>query len=161
MDEKPKRRYLRFVFSLRTMFVVVTIFGVWLGWELRIVHERKYILRQLEQNFPGSFQLISLEATEADTSRVVMGAYGDYEFMRVSRIRRFLGDESYARIALPPSLEPQFIERAEHAFPEAALVIRSPDEGYRVFSATRDSLYAPKAVRRKNTGTVFKTGRID
>ena len=45
MDEKPKRSW--FSFSLRTMFVLVTIFGVWLGWQRKFVRERKAVLAEL------------------------------------------------------------------------------------------------------------------
>jgi hypothetical protein len=31
MTSTPKRRWFRIAFSLRTLFVVVTFFGVWLG----------------------------------------------------------------------------------------------------------------------------------
>jgi hypothetical protein len=34
----PKRRWFRY--SLRTLFVVVTVFGIWLGWNLHEVNER-------------------------------------------------------------------------------------------------------------------------
>jgi hypothetical protein len=38
----PKRRWFRF--SLGTMFVVVTLFGCWLGWNLHLVREREKLL---------------------------------------------------------------------------------------------------------------------
>lgn len=38
----PERR--RFRFSLRTMFVVVTLFGVWLGYELNWLRQRRWLL---------------------------------------------------------------------------------------------------------------------
>ena len=37
-----KPRWFRF--SLRTLFVVVTIFGVWLGWQLKWIRERREFL---------------------------------------------------------------------------------------------------------------------
>jgi hypothetical protein len=39
LDKPPSRRLFRF--SLRTMFVVVTVVAVWLGWELKFVRERQ------------------------------------------------------------------------------------------------------------------------
>src|SRR5688572_1153388 len=41
MDAKPKRRWLRF--SVRTLLVAVTIFCMWLGWQVSIVRERKAV----------------------------------------------------------------------------------------------------------------------
>jgi len=38
MTSTPKRRWFRF--SLRTLFVVVTVLGIWLGWNAEIVRER-------------------------------------------------------------------------------------------------------------------------
>jgi hypothetical protein len=43
-DAKPKRR--RFRFSLRTLFVLVTIVGVWLGFQLNWIRERHEFLRR-------------------------------------------------------------------------------------------------------------------
>ena len=37
----PRRRWFRF--SLRTLFVVVTVFAAWLGWELNWIRERRLI----------------------------------------------------------------------------------------------------------------------
>ena len=37
----PKRRWFRF--SLRMMFVVVTVFGCWLGYELNWIRQRHEI----------------------------------------------------------------------------------------------------------------------
>ncbi len=38
MGVAPKRRWFRF--SLRTMFVMVTLLAVWLGWQVRWLHRR-------------------------------------------------------------------------------------------------------------------------
>jgi hypothetical protein len=40
MTTHPRRRWFRFAFGLRTLFIVMTIFGVWLGWQVKIVQER-------------------------------------------------------------------------------------------------------------------------
>jgi hypothetical protein len=47
MNPPPPRRWFRF--SLRTMFVLVTVGCVWLGWEARVVMGRKSLRKQLEQ----------------------------------------------------------------------------------------------------------------
>src|SRR5690242_12542980 len=47
MSNKPNRRWLRF--SIRTLLVAVTIFCVWLGWQVSIVRERTRALAELRQ----------------------------------------------------------------------------------------------------------------
>ena len=42
---KPRRRWLSF--SLRGMFVAVTLLGCWLGWQVRIVRERQAVRQWL------------------------------------------------------------------------------------------------------------------
>ena len=40
MTPAPKRRWFRFAFSLRTLFIVVTVFGCWLGYSLNWIKQR-------------------------------------------------------------------------------------------------------------------------
>ena len=42
MNTAPTRRWFRF--SLRTLFVVMTVFGCWLGWNLRQVRQRQRLV---------------------------------------------------------------------------------------------------------------------
>src|ERR1700690_2367557 len=51
MIPAPKRRWLRF--SLRTLFVVVTVFGIWLGWQTNVVRERRTMRDWLEARGGG------------------------------------------------------------------------------------------------------------
>ena len=46
MSLAPKRRWFRF--SLRTMFLAVTVFCVWLGWNVEQVRKRDRLLRSSE-----------------------------------------------------------------------------------------------------------------
>ena len=154
MDEKPKRRW--FSFSLRTMFVVVTIFGVWLGWQLKIVRERKAVLAEIKRTEKSQFDddYIGLESEFDPDDRV------DLESARISFGRRLLGDESCLFLALPKSLDPQWIERAEAAFPEAEIWMSWPEGGVKHLE-WRDSLCKPAKDREPNVGTIFKTGLIE
>ena len=144
----PRRRW--FSFSLRTLFVVVTIFCVWLGWQVRIVHERRAVLDEI-----AGAGYVTLE-----DSHWKRPSY--QELIRVSSVRRLFGDSSYFSITVPPNTSPQLLERLEYAFPESNLylwesgVSSNPDVGTR-----RDSLYAPASERRPNVGTIFKTGLIE
>ena len=44
MADKPRRRW--FTFSLRTFFVLLTVFGVWLGWNVHQVSERERLFNK-------------------------------------------------------------------------------------------------------------------
>ena len=47
MSTPLKRRWFRF--SLRTMFVVVTVLGAWLGWTLKVRHDRAETRQWMEE----------------------------------------------------------------------------------------------------------------
>jgi hypothetical protein len=56
MTPAPKRRWFRF--SLRTLFVVVTVLGCWLGYELNWVRERRLFIADeisARQRHPTSY----------------------------------------------------------------------------------------------------------
>jgi hypothetical protein len=44
MTSTPKRRWFRF--SLRTLFVAVTVFGCWLGYQMNWIRQRHVVLKQ-------------------------------------------------------------------------------------------------------------------
>jgi hypothetical protein len=43
----PRRRWFRF--SLRTLFAVVTVLGVWIAWDRHVVYKRLYAIYDLSQ----------------------------------------------------------------------------------------------------------------
>src|SRR5687767_13949116 len=45
MEEKPRRRWLRF--SVRTLAIVVTVACMWLGWNLHAIRQRQLIRQKL------------------------------------------------------------------------------------------------------------------
>ena len=49
----PNRRWFRF--SLRTLFVLIAIFGCWLGWQAHIVRERRELLQLVESQASDTF----------------------------------------------------------------------------------------------------------
>ena len=50
-ETKPKRRWFRF--SLRTLFVLMTVIGVWLGYQASSVRQRKQLLSRLDSVVHG------------------------------------------------------------------------------------------------------------
>lgn len=168
MATSARRIWFRFAFSLRTLFLVLTGFGVWLGWQLSIVRERKSVLAEIKTSSPpvtGPTYIhsrpddprfcLTLEAMEDARDP----AADKYQYARVPLVRRILGDASYVRITLPTSISLDVISRIEYSFDESALFMCA-DGGCGTI-AFRDSLLAPPSVRRSNSGTRFTTGLIE
>jgi hypothetical protein len=105
----PPRR--RFRFSLRTLFVLVTVFGVWFGWELKFVRERQAVREELQRN-GGIVQ------TAAEIQQPWFVGTRTIPFWR-----RWLGDEAMWFVGPLYDLvdEPRikYLERLVRLFPEA------------------------------------------
>ena len=125
----------------------------WLVWQIQIVRERKALLREMTRLSPEGIDDWGLESLEGRAALV--GKPTDYDHLRVSSIRRLLGDETQLLIEVPPSCDSKLIERIEYAFPEAEL--HKYDADKREFSF-RDSLSKPAANRQPKRGSAFKTG---
>ena len=158
MTAPPKRRWFRF--SLRTMFVAVTVLCLCLGlgWQLKIVRERKAIIAEIGEAF------IRIQRRDCRTRPLEDWSDDEkssgYAYARRPRIMLLLGDRSYVRIFLPEKLDSSLLIRAEFAFPESELHLLAPGQGWKAL-AFRDSLYKPLADRQPNRGTIFKTGLIE
>ena len=113
MTASPIRRWFRF--SLRTMFVLVTIFGIGLGWLVRqsqIVRERKQIVEAV-QNGQGYI---------LGTSDSALGTF-----------REWLGDRPQKVFYLPKDrFSHDDAKRISTAFPEAKVHRMSKDEMFDV-----------------------------
>src|SRR5262245_40780517 len=122
----PDRR--RFRFSLRTMFVALTVVAVWLGWNVSLVRQRRELLAELQAGecftIPGPVSVAAGQLTDRDPinknphpysipqfwtdDAYATAAVGHYAaFSRyepsagssVSMLRRWLGDEHRIVIA--------------------------------------------------------------
>jgi hypothetical protein len=89
-DPQPRRRW--FSFSLRTLFVVMTLLACWLGWELSVIRERKAVRQQLAAK--GTFQF----TTSAVYAERYQGGPPPSSIPKISMIRTWLGDEAIAEI---------------------------------------------------------------
>jgi len=134
MADRPKRRWLRF--SLRTMLVMFTVVAVWLGWNARLVHQRQKLLHSLPaQHIASDFvsdkeRLWPTRETEYFTDdaltrrdpamRARHRRYEPTAPYRLSRVRKWLGDELRIFIAYHPGPN---LERTRHLFPEAIVYI--------------------------------------
>ena len=122
-----------FAFSLRTMFVVVTLLSCWLGWNARIVQQRE-IMRALERREMASKVIWRMKFVEAipqgsDPQRmagrrflvnVKEHATQPVVSSRLSLIRRWLGDRPVVMVLVKnKSDHDQVIE----LFPESAVFL--------------------------------------
>ena len=104
------------------MLVVVTAFGVWMGWELEIVRKRQNMRRFLEAACGSDFKPYN---TAVSTNG---GGISVVTFCSLSRIdcqipwvRRILGDESVEVMCLPASVTPERVAEFKRTFPEASI----------------------------------------
>ncbi len=93
----------RYSFSLKTLFLVVTVFGIWLGWQTNQVRERALVIR-LVNEANGDY------CTESDTA-----APGWRDSL--------LGDRSVNLFFLRRNTPSHLRERIAGAFPEATMQI--------------------------------------
>ena len=151
-----KPRWFRF--SLRTTFVLVTIFGVWLGWNLKIVRERKAVVAEINRVVTYRDDLaIPIETKGFPFVTDGRGGHVINLPTNMSPTRRMLGDVPCPVLYMSSTHDPEWFSRAEAAFPEAVLVVVGPDK----LVAFRDSLVRVTSKRQPNRGTIFKTGQIE
>ncbi len=121
MKDAPKgpqspRRWL--TFSLRTMFIVVTVLCCWLGWESSVVRQRKSLLQEFSPQ--ASLQITTMKQwvnnAPPGTTRIPPAS--------VSFLRRLLGDEAIQEIGYSTHYQPLTEAdraRLSRAFPEARI----------------------------------------
>jgi len=112
-----RRRW--FQFSLRTLFVVVTVSAVWLGWELKFIRDRKALRKSIVDG-GGTVQMASYHRD--------IGFDPKYPGAPVMPPwRRWLGDEPIGCAVLPPGSSKIVLARATRTFPEALVVYNRLD----------------------------------
>jgi hypothetical protein len=108
MNGKPNRRWLRY--SIRTLLIAITILCVWLGWNYRIVEERKAVMKLIESR---GGHIIAGDPFSSPP---------EYP-PDVSWIRTLLGDEGRYAFDLPESMPDEERARVIQAFPEADVTV--------------------------------------
>ncbi len=115
-----RRGWLRFTFSLQTLFVLVTVVACWLGYEIPIVRQRSAALQWLEQQRAVPAQIVYL--TDGEWPRL------DLPYLQDARragpiplVRRLLGDEQQDLLVLPDECTREQLTWLADTFPEAML----------------------------------------
>ena len=82
MTHASKPRWLRFAFSLRTLFVVVTVVCIWLGWNVNQVQRRNAFLEYLDtlehKSSPADAWVISCDPNKLPWLWRMLGARHDW-----------------------------------------------------------------------------------
>src|SRR6185295_11645867 len=116
MVEKSRRSW--FSFSLRTMFVVMTVLCCWLAWESNVVRQRKSVLRDLKTKPGIEVTTAAAWAMRFDSAAIIPPP------AQIPLVRRWLGDEAIQEIGYTADFnEPSTTEldRLARIFPEAKL----------------------------------------
>ncbi|MEX2174158.1 MAG: hypothetical protein WD872_07335 [Pirellulaceae bacterium] len=116
------RRWFRF--SLRTLFVVMTLLCCWLGWESSVVRRRQALRRELQEN--ATFQFT--------TAAQWVGRYPPGSpvppVATIPLVRRWLGDEAIQEVWFIrhyQGFDERQLARVTEVFPEAELSESLPD----------------------------------
>jgi hypothetical protein len=96
MTATPRRRW--FAFSIRTLFVLVTVLGCWFGYSMNWIHQRRERARD-----DDAFVEISNSTPPIPAPFVL----------------RLLGEEGVWRVSIPGDAPDDDLERTKTLFPEA------------------------------------------
>ncbi|HEY2839291.1 MAG TPA: hypothetical protein VGJ26_09090 [Pirellulales bacterium] len=110
----PSKRWFRY--SLRTLFVVVTLIALGLGFEMKRIHNRHAMRAWLRDGNGWELTWEDYKSTPSQPSKTP----GD-PTMQIPRWRMWLGDEPMAQIGFEKSATPADRERVKRLFPEAMI----------------------------------------
>jgi hypothetical protein len=113
--DPPERKRRWFQFSLRSLLLAVTAFGVWLGWESHVVRERKAALEEIKRTGGAADSVAYLcEIFERFQQPRPNEASATIPFFRA-----WFGDEPIAIIRVAIDAPPGEEKRIAILFPEA------------------------------------------
>ena len=114
-------RMPRFQFSLRTLLIVVTLLAIpcgYVGWQAKIVRDRKTIFMRLQR--------IHELASGQDSDLFFFFAHYHAQ-AEVPWVRCLFGDEGVNVLLLPESTQTSEVEEIKRAFPEADVVVNGKE----------------------------------
>jgi hypothetical protein len=106
------RRWFRF--SLRALFLVVTVLACWLGWQANIVRERVAFRKRLSAGAGWSITAIDYAQIPSGPAAGPNDPTGRIPFWR-----RWMGDEAIGQIGFERGANDEERARARELFPEA------------------------------------------
>jgi len=117
-DHAPKRRWFRF--SLRTLFVVVTVFACWLGYEMYWIRQRQIVV--------GDPQV---QNTRYHLGVTIYGKPRQRHIRRMYSVApwplNWLGEPGYCDVVLKKGTSDGEVARVRRLFPEAENVVVTPN----------------------------------
>jgi hypothetical protein len=120
--------YRRFRFSLRTLLVVVALFAVWMGYQMKEARERQHFVTTLQAD---------KDVDDFIKSQAYKNIKPKYE---VSWVRKMFGDDSYGAIGVPHESSVSFVKQTQELFPEAFI--------FRVYSSGAEQVvWLPAPIR--------------
>jgi hypothetical protein len=135
MPPAPKRRWFRF--SLRTLFVVVTVGCIWLAWNVNIVQQRKAVrerarVEKASKRLWGIRFIVEPQGNDPQTAaareflaRVREASTHPSASQDLSTVRRWMGDKPADQIVLRDQAE---VDSVSRVFPEAAIWVLSDSD---------------------------------
>ena len=94
------------------------VVGVWLTWQLQIIHERQSVTEFVETR--GGMVVVDDEHLRAEYLKgYITNPDVPRKTMEITWVRRLLGDRAAVEISLPASFGPLETARVTSAFPEA------------------------------------------
>ena len=108
----PRRRW--FQFGLGTMLLLVTVFAVWLAWELKFVRARLAVFATAKNEGRPHVLFLSDYLEDGRLQLVQQGRTLDVPFWRA-----WMGDKPAVNILVPQRDSPTEAQRIRDLFPEA------------------------------------------
>ena len=110
MIRAPKRRWFRFSFSLRTLFVLVTVAAAAMGylvWKAKVLREQSQIIVDLQSlgRVPFIHEIGGISPVPPPGPEIVKRFFGKYSFAQIMQIQiddERVTDDTLAHIATLP-----------------------------------------------------------
>lgn len=118
MKARRNHRWLRY--GIRTLLVAVTLFCVWLGWQVSIVRERKAVLRLIGER-DGNFAVYEPIKDDPTSPWYPGPTDEDYPPDLIPWYRLIMSDLHVWHI-YTGSMSSVEVDRARRAFPEAEVI---------------------------------------